>query len=145
MDIAAILIGVAMAALVAAYVAEPLLRRRRRAKPASRDPRAEVEAEYRAALRAIRDLDFDFQTGKLLEADYRALRERSVAEGAALLKRLDQLALPGDDALEAAIRARRKRRLAGACPACGRPYQAGDRFCGQCGAALGNDVPDAVK
>jgi hypothetical protein len=140
MDIGAIFIGLAIAMVTAAYVAEPLIRTQRKLAPSQKpetNRKAEAEAEYRATLNAIRDLDFDFQTGKVLQADYGALREHYAARGAALLKELDQFrAAPrpaSDDEWEAAIRARRK---AQACPACGRAYKPGDKFCGKCGAAV---------
>jgi hypothetical protein len=152
MDIAAILIGAALAILAGVYIAQPLLRTRRWVAAAGAEsPRESLEAEYHATLDAIRDLDFDFRTGKLLEKDYRALRERYVAEGAGLLKELDQFAAraptgsartrrkpapAATDDIEAMVQARRKSRSPRACPACGQPYQPGDRFCGKCGAAL---------
>ena len=141
MDIAAILIGVAIAAVVAAYVAEPLIHKTRGALRDSRPKvRGSKSEEYRAALEAIRDLDFDFQTGKVLKEDYGLLRERYAARGAALLRELDQMSDPKaravSDEIEARVQARRKLPPAATCPACGCPYRAGDRFCGKCGAPL---------
>ncbi len=146
MDITAILIGLALGAAVALYVLQPLVRRQRRViDPRGETRRETLEAEYRAALDAIRDLDFDFQTGKVLQKDYGVLREKYAAQGAALLKELDQLggrvrkeraAGTGADEIEAMIRARRKTAATQACPICGQPFLPGDRFCAKCGASL---------
>ncbi len=146
MDIAAILIGLAMAILVAAYVAEPLIHAKRPSlNPETENRKSRLEAEYRVALEAIRDLDFDFQTGKIVEEDYRTLRERTAQHGAALLKELDQAVIKSSgrqvaqrvsNEIEAMVQARRKAGAARTCPACGRPVQPGHRFCGKCGASL---------
>jgi hypothetical protein len=39
----------------------------------------------------LKDLDFDFETGKLIEQDYRELRARYSAEAARILTRIDEL------------------------------------------------------
>ena len=44
-----------------------------------------LQAQYDAVVMSLRDLDFDFQTGKLLEADYQLQRERFMQIGADLL------------------------------------------------------------
>ena len=161
MDSVAILLGLAIAALVAAYGAQPLMGKtgRRRSEGGGRQSEVEsrkaaLESEYRAALEAIRDLDFDFQTGKVLEQDYGPLREKYAAQGAALLQELDQMggaaepaararrkqrraAISASGDIEAMIQSRRKRASLGqTCPACGQPCSPEDRFCGKCGAAL---------
>ena len=139
MDSAAILIGLVITALVIAYVGQPLIRKQRRASSSNGEsPREQLEAEYRTTLDAIRDLDFDFQTGKVLAEDYRTLRQRTMAKGTALLKELDQSpsAAAISEQIEAMVQARRKSRPAASCPACGYPCQPGDRFCGKCGTAL---------
>lgn len=142
MDAIALLIGLAVAVIVAVYVSQPL---RRKPATAAPSPRQRLEAEYQATLAAIRDLDLDFQMGKLVEPDYRALREQYVAQGVAQLQELDRLgALTAasrsqhiSDQVEAMVQARRKQRAATRpCPVCGQPTRPGDRFCSKCGAAL---------
>lgn len=49
-----------------------------------------LQQQYDAIVMSLRDLDFDFQTGKLLEADYQLQRERLVQLGADLLRELDE-------------------------------------------------------
>ena len=47
---------------------------------------------------AIRDLDFDFQLGKLSESDYTSLREKNKARAAETLKQIDALGGNGNHA-----------------------------------------------
>ena len=53
--------------------------------------RAELDALKEAKYREIRDAELDYRTGKLSEADWRALDRTLRAEAVELLKRLDQL------------------------------------------------------
>ena len=114
MDIVVAFIGTAIVVIVAAYVAQPLLVRTRLKAATEDSPRDKLLAERDAIYTAIRDLDFDFQTGKLVEADYSAMRDKYTARGVEILKELDAL---GDDRktsaavadeIEAAVRARRQ-------------------------------------
>jgi hypothetical protein len=50
---------------------------------------AEVEAAKEAKYREIRDAELDYRTGKLSEADWRAMDRTLRAEAVELLKRLD--------------------------------------------------------
>ena len=120
MDIVVALIGLALAVVVAVYIAAPLTSRSRLMTAPEESPREKLLAERNTVLIAIRDLDFDFQTGKLLEADYRAMREKYAARGVEILKELDALPAGGRksevrgqksadmDEIEAAVQARRK-------------------------------------
>lgn len=49
-------------------------------------------AQRDSAYDAIRDLDFDFQLGKLSQSDYESLREKYKARAALALQEIDQLA-----------------------------------------------------
>jgi type II secretory pathway pseudopilin PulG len=53
--------------------------------------RAELEAAKEAKYREIRDAELDHQTGKLSDADWRAMDRALRAEAVDLLKRLDQV------------------------------------------------------
>ena len=53
--------------------------------------RAELEAAKEAKYREIRDAELDHQTGKLSDADWRAMDRALRAEAVALLKRLDRV------------------------------------------------------
>lgn len=89
-----VLLGFLTAAAVAMYVALPLL------KPAEPDSSQWTEetadgfddliARRNTLYREIADLDFDYQTGKVADADYAVQRTEYVDEAAALLEQLDQ-------------------------------------------------------
>ena len=161
MEIVVVILGLAMVVVVAAFIAQPFVARSR-ALASSESPRDQLLAERDMLYATIRDLDFDFQTGKLLEADYRAMREKYVVRGVEILKQLDAMPAKSqigaesvvadkeeaavqarrktrsaEDEIEAAIRARRQSALRNLnCPNCGRPVDPTDQFCGKCGVAL---------
>lgn len=77
-----------------------------------------------AAFEALRDLQFEFATGKLSQRDYDSLRVRYEAQAADILRQVD------------ALKPRAKKGAAGAkhCTRCGAPLGGNDRFCTKCGA-----------
>ena len=79
-----------MLVIVVALVAAPL-RTGRRQEAAENAERAELEAARDAKYREIRDAELDYRTGKLSEADWRALDRGLRAEAVDLLRRLDEL------------------------------------------------------
>jgi hypothetical protein len=66
---------------------------------------AHLLQERNAIYAEIRDLDFDYQTGKLPGDEYAARRHQLVARGVEALKQLDALeaAAPAHDPVEAAL------------------------------------------
>lgn len=158
---ALLLLGIAVIA-----VAWPLLQERRgqfqtdlaAETLAEVDPLAALVAQRDAIYQAIKELHFDYQVGKVAEADYKAFDAQLRGQAAAVLKQIDALKKaeidPALDAsLEAEIAALRQVNGSGPvprspvsvpagkvvlnfCPQCGQRLQAGDRFCGKCGAAL---------
>jgi hypothetical protein len=77
-------------ALVVLVVSAPL-RSRRGDEAAESAERAELEAARDAKYREIRDAELDYRTGKLSEADWRALDRSLRAEAVAILRTLDDL------------------------------------------------------
>jgi hypothetical protein len=61
------------------------------AEDADAAQREDLEAAKEAKYREIRDAELDFRTGKLSEADWRALDRELRAEAMELLRRLDAL------------------------------------------------------
>ncbi len=125
---------------VAALIVGPLVRRvpprdpstRRRSlgadREAARDDRAKV-----SALAAIRELEFDFATGKLSDDDYASLRARYEARAVEVLSRPTRPAAADVDAqIEAEIASARTRAR---CASCGQPLPQAARFCPACGTA----------
>jgi ribosomal protein S18 acetylase RimI-like enzyme len=82
-------------AVAVAIVAWPL--RQARARPESEESAelSALEAAKEAKYREIRDAELDYRTGKLSEADYRALDATLRAEAIELLRRSDALAPAG--------------------------------------------------
>ena len=149
----AILVGIALVIGVIAYVAKPLFKRPPRGmhiRDAGGARQAHLTHQRDAIYALIRELDVDYQTGKILEQDYRSLRERYVTEGVSVLKQLDALpATDGRSALEneieeqvLAMRRRQptdrasRRTVVEHCTQCGHPADPEDRFCARCGAPL---------
>ncbi len=76
--------------IVIALVATPL--RARRGVVVEEDAeRAELEAARDAKYREIRDAELDHRTGKLSEADWRAMDRALRAEAVEILRRLDEV------------------------------------------------------
>jgi hypothetical protein len=107
-----------------------------------RTPSQEEETEPEASpsrrerdsvVAAIRDLDHDYETGKVSEADYESFREELRARALALLReeRLPQKPQPTLDPA--------------ACPACAVSLRPGDRFCAQCGAPIEREAPEGQE
>ena len=126
MDIVVALVGLAIAVILVVYIAQPLIIKTRVKIATQESPRDKLLVERDALYATIRDLDLDFQTGKLVEADYRAVREKYTARGVEILKELDALGADrrlrlkpetadrsrrqaaAIDEIEAAVQARRK-------------------------------------
>jgi hypothetical protein len=85
-----LLVIVVVLVIVVALVAAPL-RTGRAQEAAENAARAELEAARDAKYREIRDAELDYRTGKLSEADWRALDRGLRAEAVDLLRRLDEL------------------------------------------------------
>lgn len=129
------------------FVGDPLLRRST-AGMVSYAPSSEVE---RLALQkdmlytAIRDVDFDFQTGKMETRDYQQLRQQLEGEAAQILRQLDVLdpLLALDQAIEQQVTALRAQSTplqeavaSRICLYCTARVHVHDNFCSACGLSL---------
>ncbi len=88
----AVILGV----ITFAFILLPVFRasalgRRYMADSVTGDHLAELLARRDAVYEAIRDVDFDLETGKLTSEDHRLMRERLTAEGVRILQELDRL------------------------------------------------------
>lgn len=99
MEIAALLLAALLTVLCVVFVARPLLRQARNgdvlAVPgaAERD-RLRLQEERDRALAALKELEFDHRTGKVSDADYRALVGPLRREAAEALRALDAQPAP---------------------------------------------------
>ena len=125
------------------------------------DPKlVELYTQRDMLYQAVRDANFDLQTGKLSQEDYELQTTRLKQNAALVLQQIDDLethlATPElDAAIEAQVSAARNipeplkkttsnggdvKRASKAtnrfCGQCGTPLRPGDRFCGKCGAAM---------
>jgi type II secretory pathway component PulM len=139
MSLGGLAIAVTMLVIVVLWIVVPLLDRRRPAAPdaqAVERQRERLLANYERTLRNIRDLDEDYATGKIQPEDYQDEREPWVQRGIQLLMAMDRLEQldgrtnlaaagvlrPGeadrtvDEAIEAAVAARRKKGKPGQAP-----------------------------
>jgi Double zinc ribbon len=125
----------------AAYILQPVLGRSRAAPVRSREfspERDALLAEKQSAYDAITDIDFEYETGKLSDADFAELRSSYRGRALEIMGRIDAF-----DAEAALVTDQVTGRAAGAtqsrCPGCGNPTSASDQFCSACGSALAHD------
>ena len=148
MDIGSILAGLALTLLTVAFVALPLIQHRGKGVTDTERLSSELQAGRDRVLNSLQELEMDFNTGKILEEDYREQRQALMKEGAGILRRIDVLNAGGDvssegdeidDEIEAAIaqiRSEKEDGGGGFCPSCGSEVKAGDLFCIRCGNTL---------
>jgi ribosomal protein L40E len=109
--VSALLIGTALAVASLCYVLYPLFRAEGAVTPRPRDL---APPRQSAAIDALRELEFDRQTGKISDADYEPMKARYTEQALAVMR-------AGD---------------ARVCERCGpRPEQDAE-FCSKCGAPL---------
>jgi Double zinc ribbon len=112
-----------------------------------------------AAVAALREIEFDRETGKLSDVDYAELKTRYTQEAIYAMRRGDSAAASGlvagaagvlDDEIEAAVRAYRREHAS--CRICGPRPEPDAVFCSNCGGYLRDrcagcgapvDAPDA--
>ena len=147
-----VVVGLALAVATVIAIIIPL-----RASPQSpiedTSTRADLMARRESAFQVLRDLDSDFEAGKLAEEDYRPMRVQSLAQAAEIMAQLDAgQAAPVKSAepvnKSATGRGRnRSRQEAGFppasrqdvhkfCPHCGADTGREDVFCRKCGTSL---------
>lgn len=137
MDFVTIFIGLAMLAAAFPFVMKPLTKKsgkKQNRTVEKEDPHTRKIATYAA----IRDLDFDFQTGKVTDEDYQLVRAQLVNEAAQLV---DSAPDKGDE-VEAMIASYKTQQSSkAACSNCGEKMESGSRFCPKCGTAAGTSCP----
>ncbi len=132
-----VMIALVISVIAIAVVLAPL-RGKHEDAPAASTPR-DPAAEYKDALLALRDLDFDHELGVVAEDDYQRLREELVATAAQAMPKKKSRRAAG--APQRSVRPKEKATpdvgSSGCeCPQCGRAFQPDHLFCGGCGSRL---------
>ncbi len=126
------------------FVGYPIFKRQEaRGKRQENEALGELIHKKEAVYTSIKDLDFDYRTGKLSEDDYKELKEKYEVEALHILKDIDDSGKKKTTVYEARV----KQILPESaepitdkdfifCPKCGTKAKMGDNFCFKCGAKL---------
>jgi ribosomal protein L40E len=109
--VTALLVGTALAVASLCYVLYPLFRAETAALPR---PLPDYAPRQSPAIDALRELEFDRQTGKISDADYEPMKARYTEQALAMIR-------AGDSRV---------------CERCGPRPERDAEFCSKCGAAL---------
>lgn len=136
MEISSILIGLILLVASLAFVSLPF-RQNQRASLNAREADGHHDGRRESVFSALRDLDFDFNTGKVGEEDYTSLRARLMAEAAQYIEQEKN----DEEKIEVLIQTRRlMHQSAILCEHCGAKMEVGQRFCAKCGTAANQEV-----
>jgi len=91
MELGAIFLILAVLVAVGMYLYAPFISRTRRAATVDSQKVSSLLAERDRVIHALRELDFDFNLGKIPEEDYPVQRATLLQRGAEVLKQLDEL------------------------------------------------------
>ena len=124
--------------LVSIFVMQPLIKpihRRKHAKASSNHVAGDLLERKETIYAAIREIEFDYQMGKLSEEDFQQLRQQYKDEAIAVLQRLDKA--QGKKAKKASGRnSPADQGVAKFCSQCGTAVTKNDKFCSACGSNL---------
>lgn len=160
-------LGLSLAAL--AYVLLPLLTKQPPLLQVEDDRFTDLLARKDSAVRAIKELEFDHQVGKISEEDYQRFNQRLSRQAITLIQQLEKITPESaalDERLEAEIAQRRQAQkpiqapkmtpstpasapvvmptmAARFCTECGAQLNTGFKFCANCGAPVASG--EAVK
>jgi len=136
MEISSILIGLILFGASLFFVSAPF---RKKYRKDAQIPKLHVKKEERreVVLSALRDLDFDFKTGKVDEEDYTPLRAQLMVEAAQYIKQQQE----EDKKLETLIQTRRAMHQQSIkCDQCGSSVETDQHFCAKCGSPINHEL-----
>ena len=135
-DAVALIVGTALAIVGLAVVLYPLFVPAPLDAPARRVPAA-GDGDRARAVEALREIEFDRETGKLSDVDYAELKAAYTQEAIAAMRAEESAAVLADsatDPAEAAVLAYRQR--VRDCARCGPRPEPGAVYCSSCGGYL---------
>lgn len=159
----------ALISLLAIYFAvSPLFKAGRASLVLEDDKVVELLGRKDSVLQAIKDLEFDYQVGKISQEDYERLDQRLRRQAIGLLQQIEKVAPASaslDEELETIIAQFRQTSRASTpvtngvpalsspatqatvgqsarfCTQCGKPVEAGHKFCAYCGTPVAQPDP----
>jgi len=142
-----------LAAALAVCVAAPLLSAEGAGSgtlPVDVTPFADLKRRRLVVYENLKDLEFEFQAGKIARQDYESLRQNYLGEAATLMAdaQAAEQARESEALIEhevASRRVRRNRRPAEeyTCPRCGFENPLPVKFCGECGSPIASPPREA--
>ncbi len=136
-------LAILVAVVTIYYVARPLLQEQRSLQSTDDDALGELIARKDTVLLNIKEVEFDYRTGKLNEEDYQRYNVRLRQQAVSLIKQIEKLAPDIGDLnseLETAIAAERQVKSQPTATPVAQPASTGTpRFCHHCGVAISED------
>lgn len=138
------LAAILLTTAVVLFVLYPLIQGQSASMGREDDEPTEAESRSRVTLLALRDVEYDYVSGKLDDEDYARLRKELSVEALEALeareRERDEPAADEEDGLgeleREIARAREGLRKGTVCSACGHENDPGSRFCAHCGTPL---------
>ncbi|HHL72593.1 MAG TPA: zinc ribbon domain-containing protein [Bacteroidetes bacterium] len=119
---------------VTAYIAYPFYQANVQHISFEQNHRAEdLEARKTEIYSAIKDIEFDYEMGKLSEEDFLALREKYKAEAISVLRELDHQSQARNKKQRHHKAPKGQQRF---CTQCGNALHVKDKFCSNCGTKV---------
>ncbi|MEE8121835.1 MAG: zinc ribbon domain-containing protein [Anaerolineales bacterium] len=135
MSLGAVFVGLALVLISGVVLADPYLRKNHHRSIQPRVSGDSLGTDRVEVLMALRDLDFDFQLGKISEEDYRTARMVLMREAAVVLQAQDRQDQALDAEIEAQVQSLRALKMEHpTCRRCNSPLKSGARFCSSCGS-----------
>jgi hypothetical protein len=133
-----VIVALILTVLTFTFVAIPFFRRRKRYSDSVEYQKLqELYSQRDITYSMLKELEFDFQSGVLTEADYLDLETRYKGKAISILRSINDLGKDTqveDEIEEQVLGLRRgKDRF---CPQCGVTFQESDHFCSSCGTSL---------
>lgn len=128
-----LIVGAVLAVIALVFVLHPLFDES--AHPSRRPKKLTVESPGVEAVQALREIEFDRETGKLSDTDYGVLKTRYTREAVAAFREQEsEISGEAGDAAEAVILRYRQRQLG--CSECGPRPEPDAVYCSNCGRYL---------